>query len=172
MKHFAIILMLVSAVYAPIATAGVSTPGFTNLSVSPQPITAGVPLSARSLYQFCDHLDEIVSSEFNVSGQLITLTVHMTPLPPDLICFATPAPPEPVFFPIGSLAPGDYTLVQQPISSDPGVIYPSLSVSFTVGPAARVIPTLSATSLALLCGLLALGAAIMLRAARRESRAP
>ncbi len=149
------------------AAAGDPASGFTNLRATGA--TAGVaqPMVARALYQSCAHLDYIGSSEVTRTGNAFLVTVTMVSLSPDVICFATPPPPEPVDFPLGTLAEGEYTLVLQPINPGIGATYLPLSTAFSVGPAVREVPAVSPWSLLLLGGLILLVVGQQLKGRRR-----
>lgn len=107
------------------------TPPFENLTVEPSPALAQTPLRARSLFQFCRFGEAIGKSSVSRNGQVLTLSINMVPQPGS-VCFATPPPPEPVFFDLGGLEPGHYTLIQQPLSPAPNVAYPALQTQFFV----------------------------------------
>ena len=107
------------------------TPAFDQLTVTPNPASANTPLQARSMFQFCRFVESIGKSSLSRVGNVLTLNITMLPRP-GIVCFATPPPPEPVLIDIGTLEPGNYTLIQQPLSSNPQITYPALQTQFVV----------------------------------------
>ena len=101
--------------------------------------------------------ESIDSSQFTTAGQVVTLTVQMS-FDPDLLCFATPPPPYDVDFPLGTFAPGTYTLVQQTLSDRPGVSFAPLTTTFTVGEAPASVPTLEPLPMLALAAMLVFAA--------------
>lgn len=107
------------------------TPAFQSLSVQPSPALAHTPLRARSLFQFCRYGESMGKSSLSRTGNVLTLNITMIPQP-GVVCFATPPPPVEVLIDVGSLEPGYYTLIQQPLSPNPEVVYPALQTQFSV----------------------------------------
>lgn len=98
-------------------------PPLTDLRVAPSVVEAGDPVFAV-LNGTCFSVvgDETVT----VEGNVVTLTHELQE-----IC-GTPPPPIDFSYPIGSFAPGTYTLVYAPTSSFVGLIYLPQSVDFEV----------------------------------------
>lgn len=128
MRHlFALgFLLLLCGTSLP-ALAG--TPSFSNLQVIAD-ASGGPGLFARVRY-YCgatvwDGVTATVSREAN------TLTVTI-PSSEGYICIGVPPPPEDFDLPLGSLDPGDYTLVMQQAPTPPQTLpTPLLSTGFTV----------------------------------------
>ena len=139
---------------------------FTQLSVVPAAANPHTPLHARSLFQFCQHQEEIGQSTVTRAGNVLTLRIQMLPQP-STICFSPP-PPRLLSIPIGSFEPGIYTLVQQADSPNPNIVYPSMTTSFTVAPAPLSVPASSTMSTLLLALLIGVGAYLGMLAGRDD----
>jgi hypothetical protein len=128
-----LILLLLTCLFAAAgARAQDVAPPFSNLRVIDNPALAGVPVIARSLYTPCVRDEGRGESQLVISGNLVTLTITMDPKVPEG-CFGVPPPPGDVDYALGSFAPGTYTLVQQVVSSVPGVTFLPLTTAFVVG---------------------------------------
>ena len=151
-------------------SAYAQTAAFDQLSVIPQPATAQTRLFAGSRFQFCRELEEIGQSSVTRSGNTLNLRIQMRPRQPGILCFATPPPPVPVFFELGQLEAGTYTLIQQPESTDPQTSYPALTTQFTVAPAPAPlsVPASSTMSTLLLALLIGVGAYLGMLAGRED----
>jgi hypothetical protein len=140
-------------------------PPFSNLRAVPSAAVASAPVAARMLYLICLNNDEdIQSSSVQVAGNLVTLTVRMEPLAIPVFCIGTPPPANYVDFALGSFAEGEYNLVVQPMSSFPNITHPTLTTTFSVGPAPSPIPAISLPATLTLLLALGFGAYWALRA--------
>lgn len=121
-------------------------PPLTNLRVTPNPAQAGQPVSAI-LRAFC--FASVPGSErVTRQGSLVTLTNNV-----DQLC-GVPLPIGHLAFPLGSFAPGKYTLVYAPTSSFDGVTYVTQSTQFVVLPNASAVPATTSQVAALLALLI------------------
>lgn len=158
MNRIAVCLLIYLSAGLGGAQAQSLPPSFYNLTVLPAPAYAGQLLRARSQFDVCARQQDIDASQVAVVDHVVTLTIQMASIPSTAFCLGVPPPPATVEFSIGSLAPGDYTLIQQVISPDQGISYAPLTTSFSVGPAVRAIPAASSEALLLLALLLPLAA--------------
>jgi hypothetical protein len=123
-------------------------PPFTNLRVAPSPAHTGEPVMAV-LSGFC--VANPGPEHVLVQGDVITLT-HVV----ESLC-GVPLPPMDYGFPLGSFAPGTYTLVYAPTSGR-GIDYEVQSVHFSVlGGIARVAVPIDSWRINLLLALMVLG---------------
>lgn len=148
-----------------VAVAGPTTNTFSGLSVVPNPALAGQELQAQSTFNLCIVGEGLGPTQQSISGSVITLTLQMTG---PTFCLGVPPPPRPVAIPIGSFAPGTYTLVQQPVSPNPNIVYPPLTTSFTVASAPLSVPASSTMSTLLLALLIGVGAYLGMLAGRED----
>ena len=170
MNRCALILLLFLGVGAMHVQAQTPGPAFIDLHVLPSPAHADQVLRARSYFQSCFVGADVGSHTVAVVDHVITINVQMIPTP-GVVCLATPPPPVPVDFIIGTLPPGDYTVIENAIlTSGPGSFSP-LTTSFSVGPAIEVIPATSGKSLAGLALLMMLAAWYGIGARSRAARA-
>ncbi len=129
---------------------------FTHLRVVGNPSSAGEALVARVEYGGCPPVELPGDTQLTIQGAEVTLTLSMMVPPGGIACLTPPPRPyDDADFALGSFNPGSYTLNFVVISTYPGVTYPPLTTTFTVG-AARSIPTLSSNMLIVM--MLAVGA--------------
>ena len=135
MHKLRLFLLLLTGLFAAAgARAQDVAPPFANLRVIDNPAVAGVPVIARSFYTPCVREEGRGESQLVITGSLVTLTIFMDAEIGEG-CFGVPPPPGDVDYALGSYAPGTYTLVQQVVSSVPGVTFLPLTTTFVVGAA-------------------------------------
>ena len=132
MHKLRLFLLLLTCLFVAGAHAQDVAPPFANLRVIDNPAVAGVPVIARSFYTPCVREEGRGESQLVITGNLVTLTIVMDAKIGEG-CFGVPPPPGDVDYALGSYAPGTYTLVQQVVSSVPGVTFLPLTTTFVVG---------------------------------------
>jgi hypothetical protein len=125
-------LLLLLALFVNPAMAQVPTIPYTGLSVSVPTLQSQFPVQANFAYT-CYSQWRPGTEQITRVGNVVTLTLPID-IAPSTICFDPPVP-SPASVALGRFAPGDYTLVLQPLAPVPpqsGVDYRPISVPFTV----------------------------------------
>jgi len=127
MRHlFALGFLLLCGASLP-ALAG--TPSFSNLQVIAD-ASGGPGLFARVRYYCGASVWDGVTASVSREANTLTITI---PSSEGLICIGLPPPPEDFDLAIGSLDPGDYTLVMQQAPTPPQTLpTPLISTAFSV----------------------------------------
>jgi len=163
LKHFLVAsCLLLMLVTGSVFAQPIPNPAITLRIVPSTPIAGD---AVTLLIEFGDCAVPTPGTEsVSITGNVVTFT-HLVPFP---VCGVPPPGPQ-IGYPIGTFAPGNYTLVYAPSGNIPGSAWATAQFGFSVG--AAPVPAMSrAAGVWLLIAALALVALIRIGRAHKKAR--